>query len=104
MTEPIVLATLLASIIAIFFKEILNSLPYISRLLIKYRAKWIDEEVREKIVERIFDDLDTMDSNIGKLIIAFGFIILDWPKNVPNINDVDCVPQKLTKDEEEEAD
>ena len=89
-------------LMGVFFRELLDLLPWLSRRIVCWRVKRIDKKYRDRILRDFLADLDSMDSKIAQLIMAIGFLFQNWPE-IPNIDQVGQTPQKLVDKDETES-
>ena len=94
------LAAFILVVVSIFVKDLLNCLPWLCRRIAVWRAKRINEEYRERILQDFLADLHFMESRIGQVVLVVGFLFQDWSE-VPTA--VSQSPRELVeKDKEEE--
>ena len=79
---------IIATLIGVAVNEALNCIPYICRKLIICKGRRIPAPYRMLTLDTIFADLETMNSNLGKLILTLGFMFYQsWDENYPDLED-----------------
>ena len=97
----LVVAALVSVIVGVFIKELLDCLPWLSRRIVAWRAKRINKIYRNRILRDFLADLESMDSRIGQIVLAIGFLFQDW-SDIPTVSGIRRSSQKLDEEDKGE--